>query len=62
VAGSNWFERTFGDIVAEGRYQLLAAQFGRNFEPHPSRNQAQERAEPVPGERDIHGNERGIDR
>lgn len=58
---SNWFTRGFGNAVAEARHELLGGWFGRNFEPHPVRQQSQDR-EPAPGERDIHGNERGIDR
>ena len=59
---SRWFDETFGNAIAEVRHELLGGWFGRNFEPHPTRQAAAERDQPSPGERDIHGNERGIDR
>ena len=62
---SSWFDRAFstaGTAVAEARHELLSGWFGRHFEPHPTRQQAPARDDPAPGERDIHGNERGIDR
>jgi len=65
---SKWFVSAFGTArtaVDETRHELLAGWFGRNFEPHPTRQQnAPEREAHKPGERDIHGNdmERGFDR
>ena len=59
---SRWFTEAFGNAVDEIRHELLGGWFGRNFEPHPARQQDREHAEPDRGERDIHGNERGIDR
>lgn len=58
----DWFDRAFGaagNAVDEIRHELLGGWFGRNFEPHPMRRQ--DPAELASG-RDIHGNERGIDR
>lgn len=62
---SKWFISAFGTArtaVDETRHELLAGWFGKHFEPHPTRPQAPSRDELQPGERDIHGNERGIDR
>lgn len=61
----DWFDRAFGaagNAVDEIRHELLGGWFGRNFEPHPTQQRGSEHAEPSPGERDIHGNDRGIDR
>lgn len=64
---SKWFISAFGTArtaVDETRHELLAGWFGKNFEPHPTRQQAPGHEPHAPGERDIHGNaiERGIDR
>ncbi len=64
---SKWFVSAFGTartLVDETRHELLAGWFTRNFEPHPTRQQAVAHDAHIPGERDIHGNEmeRGIDR
>lgn len=63
----HWFERAFGglateigDAVSQARHEWLGSWLGRNFEPHPSRPHDPEQGR-SPGERDIHGNERGID-
>lgn len=44
---AEWFDRTFGaavgevqNAIADIRHELLGGWFGRNFEPHPSRQQA----------------------
>jgi len=61
----SWFDRAFsatGQAVAEARHELLAGWFGRHFEPHPIQRAGMDREPGAPGERDIHGNERGIDR
>ncbi|HEV7659322.1 MAG TPA: hypothetical protein VGO55_05705 [Allosphingosinicella sp.] len=65
MSDPNWFEEVFGtlgDAVAEVRHELLGGWFGRTFEPHPMQRQGLDHEQPSPGERDIHGNERGIDR
>ena len=54
----DWFERGFGNAIAEVRHELLGGWFGRSFEPHPLRQHGLDRSEPNPDERDIHGNER----
>lgn len=62
---SKWFISAFGTArtaVGEARHELLAGWFGRHFEPHPTQPHAPARDQASPGERDIHGNERGIDR
>jgi hypothetical protein len=62
---TDWFDRAFGavgDAVAEARHELLGGWFGRTFEPHPMQRRGTEQEQPSPGERDIHGNEIGIDR
>lgn len=62
---TDWFDRAFGTLgnaVAEARHELLGGWFGRHFEPHPELRQGLDREQPSLGERDIHGNERGIDR
>lgn len=62
---SNWYARNFGpvsNVVSDVRHVVLGGWFGRNFEPHPTRAPLAEREAPDPGDRDIHGNERGIDR
>lgn len=61
---SRWFDRAFataGQAVAEARHEILGGWFGRHFEPQPMQQQthAQDRDA---AERDIHGNEHGIDR
>lgn len=61
---SRWFDRAFataGQAVAEARHEILGGWFGRNFEPHPIYHQPHEQPKEV-AERDIHGNEHGIDR
>jgi hypothetical protein len=55
----DWMASAFGGAIAEMRHELLSG-WCRNFEPHPSRQHDPEH-EPSP-ERDIHGNDRGIDR
>lgn len=66
---SNWFARNFGNpgnAVADIRHELMGGWFGRNFEPHPTRQQSHDTTHHAPDRnetgRDIHGNEHGIDR
>lgn len=65
LVSPEWFDRAFGaasDAVAEVRHELLGGWFGRHFQPHPGQRSGFEDERPGPGERDIHGNEHGIDR
>lgn len=41
--------RAFGNPFAEIRYEIMAGQFGRGFEPHPSRPLGPEPEQPGPG-------------
>lgn len=61
---SSWFDRAFataGQAVAEARHEIMGGWFGRHFEPHPIQKQTQLNDREV-ADRDIHGNELGIDR
>jgi hypothetical protein len=62
---NNWFDRAFstlGEAIGEIRHEILGGWFGRTFEPHPMQQKGLDPEQSSPGERDIHGNERGIDR
>ena len=75
---AEWFDRTFGaavgevqNAIADIRHELLGGWFGRNFEPHPSRQQtdlgwtlsdrSKAAAEPQPAAHEPE-REQGIDR
>ena len=60
---SSWFSRNFGsvsNVVADIRHELLGGWFGRNFEPHPMRQQPDNDRDRGTHERDAP--DHGIDR
>lgn len=61
-----WFDRAFataGQAIAEARHELIdRAWFNRNFAPPQPQRSAPEREVGGQGDRDIHGNERSIER
>lgn len=65
---SSWFARNFGNpgnAVADIRHELMGGWFGRNFEPHPTHQKSQDThhtPDRKEAGRDIHGNDRGLER